>query len=206
MVCLEGGTTHFTSLQLGAGRVTVWVEEGRSLDQIDERILGEFRRKCQIIRTLSPTTWLGAGGSVREFTRVFEQSSPDSIRACDLAAESERLSRLLFGERERCLRRELIDVAGVSAYAPACLPEHRRRTYVGGILVLNSLCSYFDIKSVRVDEASVSSGVLSLLQLLGPTPLHAPEHGDPGRDPGGPACCGNERPAVHAVRHNGGQL
>ncbi|MBI4585210.1 MAG: hypothetical protein HY717_14450 [Planctomycetes bacterium] len=171
IVCLEKASTHFTSLQLGAGRVTAWIMDGHPLEEVKEWILGEFRGKCQTLKALSPGVWLGTGGAVRSFSGL-KKETHEPIRDFEIDAEVRRLASLLF-TRDGSLKPEatLDDFKGLVEAAPLDLPGHRRRIYIGGIVILDCLCKHFSVKAVKLEKASVRAGALAMLDLLRTVPL-----------------------------------
>jgi exopolyphosphatase/pppGpp-phosphohydrolase len=173
IVCLERNSTHFTSLPLGAGRVTAWLLDGRPLSEVESWIDQEFLEKCQTIKSLSSSVWLGTGGAVRSFKKTFSQDSRGPIRSYDVANEVRRVSLSAFGKEDGCLLRKAIelDFKGLVDCAPASLPEHRKRIYFGGIVVLNRMCRFFGIVSIKLEGASLRNGALRLLQILRPQSL-----------------------------------
>jgi exopolyphosphatase/pppGpp-phosphohydrolase len=172
IVCIEKSSIHFTSLQIGSGRVTAWIMDGIPKKEIQGRIGREFTDKCQTIRALSPGLWHGTGGAVKSFLKAFKKPKHDVIRLEEITAEAERLREEVL-DHQGCLRKEKIDndFRGLLEAAPFDMPSERRRIYAGGILVLHSLCKHFNIRSIRLDRASVRNGVLKLLQVMRPSPL-----------------------------------
>ena len=168
--CLQRHSTHFTSLALGAGRVTAWIMDGIPLPDIRGRIREEFSRKCQTIKDLSPRLWHGTGGAVRSFLKhIVRKQTHEPIWHFEIGEELDRIIPLVF-ERRTYLRREVIadNFHGLKEAAPQNLAEHRRKIYLGGLLILGGFCRHFGVKTIKLDSASVRSGALKLLQLLRP--------------------------------------
>ncbi|MBI4602994.1 MAG: hypothetical protein HY721_13635 [Planctomycetes bacterium] len=173
IVCLEKASTHFTSLQLGAGRVTAWVMDGHPLEEVKGWIFRELRGKCQTLKALSSGVWLGTGGAVRSFSGL-KRDPREPIRDFEIDAEVRRLASLLF-ETDGGLKPEAMrdDFKGLVEAAPVDLPGHRRRIHVGGIVILDCLCKHFGVRAVKLEKASVRAGALAMLDLLRTAPLEA---------------------------------
>lgn len=171
LVCLERASTHFTSLQLGAGRVTAWIMDGHPLAEVKDWIIGEFRGKGQTLKALAPGVWLGTGGAVRSFSGL-KNDPREPIRDFEIDAEVRRLVSILFA-KDGSLKPDatVADFKGLVEAAPMALPEHRKRIYAGGMIILDCLCKHFAVKAVKLERASVRAGALAMVDLLRTTRL-----------------------------------
>ncbi|MBI4582612.1 MAG: hypothetical protein HY717_01070 [Planctomycetes bacterium] len=172
IVWIEKGSRYFTSLDLGSGRVTAWFMDGLSRKEITERIYGEFKENCRLIKVHSPGIWYGTGGAVKSFKNAFKKSKHDPIFRHHIKDEYDRVSAELLNSHGR-LKREAIDSGfdKLIKAAPKNLDEHRKSIYLGGLQIIEDMCEYFDINSIVLDKASVRGGVVSRLLLLRSSPL-----------------------------------
>ncbi|MBI4257907.1 MAG: hypothetical protein HY619_03035 [Thaumarchaeota archaeon] len=171
IVLLLPDSTHFTSLPLGAGRITALVMQGHSLSKVMESIKREFAEKCELVEHFAPEVWYGVGGVAAAFQKVFGRKAEDSVWRDEIKNAFDSFTREVFEPDEGSLKpsmrkdefRTLIEAA------PLELGKHRRLVYVGGLLVTECMCRHFKIHAIRRHGEDLRCGLLTFLDTIRPS-------------------------------------
>lgn len=172
IVCIEPDSTHFTSLQIGAGRITANLVLGNSLNAVMQNIEKQFGEKCATIKTLAPQVWYGVGGVANAFQRVFKLPASESIFRDKIGQEFQRFTKKILG-KDGILKPNMrkSELRQLMEAAPVDLGPHRRKIYAGGLLVTEAMCQHFSITAMRIHEGDLRSGLLRFLDFLRPSPF-----------------------------------